>query len=266
MVIEEGDGTERSTLVRSKAGREGDIFRPVSSDEGLLSQHAAEQIRALIRSGELRGGDRLPSERELCEHLGVSRTVVREAIKLLKAAGLVRVRLGVGTFIAEPSQNILEGPLSYLLGSDTKKIEDLQQVRSLLEPSIAALAAQSATQADITRMEQAIREMETYSDDPVKYIEADNDFHMALAEASQNSVIQLLVFSLVDLLQVGRQLAVSSPGAVKRARRFHQQILDAVKNGDTEDAFRAMEGHIQQTDKDMWAGYKRRAVNRELLD
>ena len=122
-----------------------DVFRTIRLDEGLLSVQAARQIRELVQSGELRRGERLPSERELCERLGVSRTVVREAIKMLRASGLVKVRLGVGTFIADEPANVLEGTLNYADDQEARKISDLQQVREVLEPAAAALAAQNAT-------------------------------------------------------------------------------------------------------------------------
>ena len=128
-----------------------DIFRTVRLDEGLLSVQAARQVRELIQAGELRRGERLPSERELCEQLGVSRTVVREAIKMLRASGLVKVRLGVGTFIAEEPANILEGTLNYADDQEARKISDLQQVREMLEPAAAALAAQNANPEDIQK-------------------------------------------------------------------------------------------------------------------
>jgi len=128
-----------------------DIFRTVRLDEGLLSVQAARQVRELIQAGELRRGERLPSERELCEQLGVSRTVVREAIRMLRAFGLVKVRLGVGTFIAEEPANILEGTLNYADDQEARKISDLQQVREMLEPAAAALAAQNANPEDIQK-------------------------------------------------------------------------------------------------------------------
>ena len=112
-----------------------DIFRTIRLDEGLLSVQAARQVRELIQAGELHRGERLPSERELCEQLGVSRTVVREAIKMLRASGLVKVRLGVGTFIAEEPANILEGTLNYANDQEARKISDLQQVREVLRAS-----------------------------------------------------------------------------------------------------------------------------------
>ena len=126
-------------MTKSDTSGIGGIFRSVQMDDGILSQRAAQQIAELVTSGELREGDRLPSERELGEHLGVSRTVVREAIKMLKAAGLVRVRPGVGSFVTEPTTNILEGPLTFFTGSHPRTVEELVQARELLEPGGSGL-------------------------------------------------------------------------------------------------------------------------------
>lgn len=235
---------ERETIVTN------DIFRTIKLDEGSLSVQAAQQIRELIRSGELKKGERLPSERELGERLGVSRTVVREAIKMLRASGYVKVRMGVGSFVAEDPINILEDPLNYSNDPESKKIADLHQVREVLEPAVAALAAQYATSVDILKMEAAVLDMEQNLSNGYRYIEADKLFHVALAESTKNSVFTLLLNSIVDLLQEARRLAISTPGAGERSSRYHRRILEAVKNRDAEEAFNVMGEHMQQTERD----------------
>jgi len=227
-----------------------DIFRTIKLDEGLLSVQAVHQIRELIRTGELNKGDRLPAERELSERLGVSRTVVREAIKMLRTSGYVKVRMGVGTFVAEDPVNILEDSLSYSNDPESKKIADLHQVREVLEPAVAALAAQNATLEDIQKMEKVIQDMELNLSNRYRYIEADKLFHVALAEATKNNVFTILLNSIVDLLQEARRLAISTPGAGERSSHYHRRILDAVKNRDAEEAFNTMSEHMHQTQRD----------------
>ena len=227
------------------------FIKSIKLTDGLLSTQAAQQIIDMINTGDLKEGERLPSEREFCERLGVSRTVVREAIKLLKASGFVRVRLGIGTFIAESSMNILEVPMSFSSETAQKKISDLQDVREVIEPTIAALAAKNAKVESILKMEQSINEMERQKFNSYPYIQADNNFHIALAEACNNSVFQLLVNSIVDLLQESRKLAVSSPGAAERANYYHKRILNAIKSKDSQEAFNAMDEHMKQTKDDI---------------
>lgn len=233
------------------------IFKTIETDEGLLSQVVADQISDLIMSGELDEGDRLPSERELAEEVGVSRTVVREAIKLLRAAGLLRVRVGIGSFVTLPSRNILEEPLSRFSTPERRKITELIQLREAIEPPITALAAQNATSKDIAKLEQAIEEMQANLTNPHEYIVADNVFHNTLAEATQNSLFQLIVHSIVDLLQESRRFAVSSPGAAERSSHHHRQILEAVKAKDVEGAQEAMIAHMSQIMGDIEIGLER---------
>ena len=228
-----------------------DIFSSIRLDEGILSGRAAQQIQDLIRTGQLNEGDRLPSERELSEYLGVSRTVVREAIKLLKAVGLVRVKQGVGTFIAEPGPDVLEAPLVAFMGSGPKVISDLHQAREILEPAIVALAAQSVTEEQIERLQQAMREMEENILHLRKHIEADQRFHSILAEATNNSILQLFSYSIVDLTQKERHLSFASPGATERGCYHHHRILDAVKARDVQRAHAAMQDHLRQIRADM---------------
>jgi GntR family transcriptional regulator, transcriptional repressor for pyruvate dehydrogenase complex len=228
-----------------------DLFGSLQLEEGILSHQAAQHIRELVQSGGLRVGDRLPPERELGERLGVSRTVVREAIQILRAEGLVRIRMGVGSFVTQSAPNILEGPMSHLRHSEAKKIQDLMQVRSIIEPAIAMLSAEHALPVHIKRMEQAIADMDLYISDGHRYIERDNHFHIALAEASNNSVYLLLINSVVDLLQENRRLAISVPGAAKRANGFHRRILEAVRAREPKKAFAAMEGHMEQMARDV---------------
>lgn len=233
-----------------------DIFHTIKLDEGSLSIQATHQIRELIRIGELKKGDRLPSERDLGERLGVSRTVVREAIKMLRASGYVKVRMGVGTFVAEDPINVLQDSLSYSNDPESKKIADLHQVREVLEPAVAALAAQNAELDDIHKMEKIVQEMELNLSSGYRYIEADKLFHVALAEATKNNVFSILLNSIVDLLQEARRLAISTPGAGDRSIHYHRRILEAVKNRDAEEAFIAMSEHMQQTKSDTSASLR----------
>lgn len=228
-----------------------EIFSSIRLDDGILSARAAQQIQELIRTGELREGERLPSERELSEYLGVSRTVVREAIKLLKAVGLVRVKQGVGTFIAEPGPDVLEAPLIAFMGSGPKVISDLHQVREILEPAIVALAAHSITEEQIARLEQAVTDMEENIHHLQRHTEADQRFHSTLAEATQNSILQLLSYSIVDLTQKERHLSFASPGATERGCYHHRRILEALQQRDAQRARAAMQDHLKQIRDDM---------------
>jgi GntR family transcriptional repressor for pyruvate dehydrogenase complex len=234
-----------------------ELFHPLQPEDGALSFRAAKQIERLVASGQLKEGDRLPPERDLAEYLGVSRTVVREAIKLLKATGIVRAHVGVGTFVAKPSLDILGAPLSFFVGGDSKSVEDLHQVREILEPAIAALAAQNATMDNVKALERAMDEMTESVSNPGRYVLADHTFHSTLAEATQNSVLQLLLHSVVELMHEARWLSLQSPGAAERANRFHRAVLEAVKRGDSAAARQEMVEHLAQARAEILTGMKR---------
>ena len=110
-------------------------------------------------------------------------------------------KLGVGTFVTGATQNILKDLISFISKPASKKIFDLQQAREFIEPAIAVLAARNASPDDLSKMGQAVKHMEEYSDDAYEYVRWNTVFHNSLAEASQNSVLQLMMHSIVDLLQ-----------------------------------------------------------------
>src|SRR5512134_999370 len=146
-----------------------------------LYEQIVEQIEQLILDGKLNPGDQLPSERELAEQFNVSRTAVREAVKALREKGLVEIEAGRGTFITHGVSKALRHSLDWMVRSgDGNRLADLVQVRYILEPEIAALAAEMATELDIERLEHAVSVMDSAMDSADVYVEADLEFHLAL--------------------------------------------------------------------------------------
>ena len=154
--------------------------------------------------------------------------------------------MGVGSFITLPSRNIFENSLGHFSESSHNKLDDLIQVRETIEPRIAALAAHNAMPQDIAKLEQAVADMESYVSDPYEYIVADNTFHNVLAEASHNHIFELMLYSIVDLLQENRRVSLSFPAAGERANAHHRRIVEAVKAGNPETASAAMVDHMRQ--------------------
>jgi len=198
--------------------RSRDISNKIDLEDGILTVRAADQIRDSILSGDLKPG----------EHLGVSRTVVREAIKLLKASDLVRIRQGVGTLVCEPNKNIFQIPLSYSSQTGHKNFQDPLKTRELIEPAIAALTAQNASPEMILHLEEMLQVMQQNLSDAGKYVEFDRSFHLTLAQVANNSVFLLIVDTIVDLLQRSRLLAITSLGANARSNQLHIAIFEKV--------------------------------------
>lgn len=216
-----------------------------------LYEQIVEQIERLILDGKLNPGDQLPAERELAEQFNVSRTAVREAVKALREKGLVEIETGRGTFITQEVSKALRRSLGWIMQSaDGNHLADLVQVRSILEPEIAALAAEMATEEDIQNMQRAVDAMDDALDDADVYVEADLNFHRALATATRNRLILTLIDPIVDLLREQRKQIFLVEGGARRGQYHHKCILDAVRNHDSPAACHAMQAHLGQVRQD----------------
>lgn len=225
------------------------MYSPIQSSR--LYEQIVEQIGQHIVDGVLNPGDKLPSERELCEQFSVSRTVVREAIRVLSEKGLVDIQPGRGTFITNSTSDAMRNSLGlvFKVGQDQAQT-DLVQVRAILEPEIAALAAKNANSEDIAELQASIDAMDKLLNDADKFIEADQAFHLILANATHNSLIPLLIDPIVDLLWEQRKHIFLNTGGAKRGQYHHKRILEAVKQADADAARKAMQVHMEQIRQD----------------
>lgn len=216
-----------------------------------LYEQIVAQIEGLILDGKLRPGDQLPSERELAGQFHVSRTAVREAVKALREKGLVEIQTGRGTFITESTGKAFRNTLGWMMkAGEGDPQADLVQVRDILEPEIAALAAKSATKRDLERLQNAVEAMDAALGDADVYIEADLEFHLALARATQNRLIPSLIDPIVDLLREQRKRIFLVAGGAERGQYHHKRILETVQRRDPEAARKAMHDHLAQVRRD----------------
>jgi GntR family transcriptional regulator, transcriptional repressor for pyruvate dehydrogenase complex len=217
-----------------------------------LYEQMAQRIRNQIVAGELTAGDKLPNERTLAEQFGVSRTVVREAIKTLKQEGLVEVQAGLGTFIVDDTGAAFTQSFGLLLSVGNKKTHllDIVEIREILEPEIAAMAAVHASPDDIEALERALMLMDAHMEDISKYAKEDHSFHLVLAHASGNAILPYLMASIVDLLQELRERIALVQGARERGQAHHRLILKAIKQQDAAAARAAMQDHLRQVRQD----------------
>jgi len=225
------------------------MYEPIHSAR--LYEQIAAQIEERIIEGDLECGDKLPSELELANQFGVSRTAVREAIKALRAKGLVEVQPGRGTFVMDGASQLLRTSLGQVLKiSDKGRLDNLIEIREILEPKIAALAAERAEQSDIQAMQSAIDAMDVSIEDADAFIEADLAFHLALSHATKNILIPLLIDPIVDLLQEQRVRIFNMEKGSERGQDHHKRILACVVDGDAKATYDAMEAHLAQVRKD----------------
>jgi GntR family transcriptional repressor for pyruvate dehydrogenase complex len=232
-----------------------ELFRSLER-EALLSDRVADQIQELIGSRKLMPGEKLPPERELSELFGVSRTVVREAVKMLATKGLLEVRRGSGVVVTPVSPEIVSESIALFLNLDYDGLEyhHLAEVRQMVEIEIAGLAAQRATAEDFERMARQIKRMEELREEIAlhdefreQFARADVEFHLALAAATKNPLLPVLFSPLVELLVNQRVQAIDRPGAMEQGMLYHQDILDAVEQGDVVGAKEAMREHLEKS-------------------
>jgi len=225
------------------------MYKAVRSSR--LYEQIVEQIESSILKGVLKAGDQLPAERELAVRFGVSRTAVREAIKALHEKGLVEAYSGRGTFITDGTTRAIRQSLDLAMriGQQDNSIH-LEEVREILEPEIAALAATRIEESQLSMMREAIAVMDRQRQDPSAYIEADLDFHLALAEAAANPLILSLIDSIVGLLREQRIRIFEVEGGPDRGQVHHRKILEAIEKRDSVRAREAMRAHLGQVRSD----------------
>ena len=158
-----------------------------------LAEQVADGIMNLIQETPYKAGDKLPTEKDLCESTGAGRNTVREALKILASRNVLEIRQGAGTFVSE-KQGIPDDPLGFSMVNDHVKLtKDLLQVRIMLEPQIAALAAQCAKENEIKELEEILEEMEAAMKKREDYSELDTKFHTKIAQCTHNIVMENLL-------------------------------------------------------------------------
>jgi GntR family transcriptional regulator, transcriptional repressor for pyruvate dehydrogenase complex len=230
-----------------------------------LYEQIVQQIEESILKGSLKAGDQLPAERELAIRFGVSRTAVREAVKALREKGLVEAYSGRGTFITDGTSQAVRQSFDLMVKiGQPEGSTDLAEVRSILEPEIAALAAERAEESDRATLREAVAVMDRSLKDADAYIEADLDFHLALAEAAANPLILSLIDSIVGLLREQRLRIFQVEGGPQRGQIHHKRILEAMEKRDAKMARDAMKAHLEQVREDSHASASKRAPGKQL--
>lgn len=231
-----------------------------------LYEQIVQQIEASVVRGDLKTGDQLPAERELAEQFGVSRTAVREALKALREKGLCEAYSGRGTFITDGTSASIRQSLDRMVRIGSPKGSgNLAEVRMILEPEIAALAAVRIHEQHVKAMREAYWIMDRSRNDPDAYIEADLDFHLILAEATENPIILSLTDSIIGVLREQRLRIFHVEGGPERGQFHHKQILGAIEQRDPVKAREAMKAHLQQVLEHSRASVKSKAAHRASL-
>lgn len=218
----------------------------------LVDQISLQLVDAIF-SGRYKTGDRLPPERDLAVMFQTSRMVVREALGSLIAKGMLSTRQGSGTTINSIEQWNTLDPAILLLRDGDNTIDQLQEVRRILEPELCALAAERITPEELENLR-------SFSDLPLtdtieQHVERDTNFHVVIAMATKNTVLQIVMSSISDILRESRRRSFQVPGELAAAREWHKVIFTAIENHDVAGARQAMKEHMSQVRRSL-DGYK----------
>jgi GntR family transcriptional regulator, transcriptional repressor for pyruvate dehydrogenase complex len=226
----------------------GDLLSRVSV--GRISEVIVEQIRLLIRSGQLTAGDRLPSERELCERFGVSRVTVREALRVLEANGLVDIRVGArgGAFVTAPSSRMVGEGIADLISLSSLSALEVTEARMIFELGLVPLVCERATEEDIAALHEICDRSNAAlkSDDYPLALSA--EWHNRFARSTHNRAITLLAESLHDpMIRSLQQARSTAPAHGRLGVEEHRALVDAVSARDIERAADLMRTHLNRT-------------------
>jgi GntR family transcriptional repressor for pyruvate dehydrogenase complex len=197
----------------------------------------------------LKAGDRLPAERQLAETFGVSRSSIREAIRRLELIGLVEPRQGMGTVVCDESDSPVVNPIAGVLMQKRKMLAELLDVRKIIEPPLAARAAAHITPEEIGRLDELVKRQRDKLSLGESTVDADAEFHYAIAKATDNAVILKVLDVLMDLLRETREKSLQTLGRPGKSVRAHERIVDALRRRDALGAEKAMRDHIEGVEK-----------------
>lgn len=234
-------------------------FEPVRRAH--VYQQIVRQIEEMILRRELAPGDRLPTERELAKSFGVSRTTLRQALAALQAKGLIESHIGSGTYARTESKEFAVARFAYLLEEQHLPLAEALEVRTLLEPQVARLAAERATPALLQDIEVALLQLETAIKETVdrnhkpassgllhgadRVIEADSAFHHAVCKAANNQILINILEAIREALRESRRLSLQTISGWQVSLVDHRRIYEAIRDQDPATAAAAMFDHVK---------------------
>jgi len=209
-----------------------------------LYEEITVQIENLIENGELKVGNRLPSERELAEIFNVSRNPVREAIRVLEEKQLLQSKPGDGTYVILKEKGALVAGLAQTIQSEKIKLHEIFEFRRIIEPQMCALAAENANETDIQYLKEVLKAQKEKIESGENGAEEDQKFHIGLAKACKNSILLKAIYLLNDILNKSRSEYLQSIERRTISLNAHQNILTAVEKKRPKTANRLMLGHL----------------------
>jgi GntR family transcriptional repressor for pyruvate dehydrogenase complex len=229
------------------------VFTPVQTRRTF--EEAADQIAEKVRTGELRTGDRLPGERSLAAQMEISRPTLREAVKVLVEAGVLEVRRGPGGGMYVATDVVPTDLVRHSASLRLAEIAAVLEARRMLEPQVAQLAAERATEEDFEAMERSIEAMRRIVDGgwhqrhEDRFLQLDVQFHLALARAAGNPTVETLMRILLRQLEIARDMAMHVPLIPEWTIGIHERTLAALRSGEPEEVEAVMDEHLGQLER-----------------
>lgn len=233
------------------------MFKPIKKTR--VYEEIVAKVKDMIEKGRLKSGDQLPGERELAEVFRVSRSSVREALRSLESQGFLQSRQGDGTYIANQPVESLVNPLASVIFTEKDGQMELFEMRRLIEPQIAYLAAERATEDEIASMEEALRLQEEEIARGETGTDVDKRFHYIMANATKNKVFLRIMDNIMEILAESRDRYLQVEGRPEKSITRHRLILDAIKARDRDRAEQLMREHLMDIENSLFAAKRRKS-------
>lgn len=245
IAIDETDALAEDACMRHVQRNFPDATLPpsVAGGKDNVTQLLILRFQEMLREGVLTQGTRLPSERELAAHFNVARSSLRQALKVLEIMGIITPKVGDGSYLNTDTSAVLAVPMEFLFLLDDTSVEELTELRLLMEPGLARLAAQRATADDIALLRKSVKDLESSSQDRLKLVSSDLFFHRAIFQASKNraasSLFQTIHRAMAKMILVTSQLV-----ELEHTLSFHKPIMRAIEQRKGDEAAALMQDHI----------------------
>jgi GntR family transcriptional repressor for pyruvate dehydrogenase complex len=223
----------------------------IKFEQKRASEIVAEQLRDMIMAGELRVGDRLPNVRVLAESFGVSKATMSEALRVLSAMGLIEARQGLGTFVGDRSAQMVVEAIDLYVALSAESIYQVYELRKIIEPALARLAAERITAEQLTEIEATLTEMQQFTEIDRRFMEADVEFHNSIFSVTGNEIATTITRAIHELT-VDTWVGVGAPRvSPERICSAHARVVEALKARDPDAAEAAVRRHLDESVADL---------------
>jgi GntR family transcriptional repressor for pyruvate dehydrogenase complex len=233
----------RRGTVRITSLKDGLREKDVLSNKGDITHLLIMRFQQMLSDGVVSPGTKLPSERELAAYFNVARSSLRQALKVLEIMGVITQKVGDGSYLNRDASSVLAVPMEFLFLLDDTTMQELTELRFMIEPALAAKAAERANSADIAVLRQSLTDLENSESDRVKIVASDLLFHRTIFEASGNRLTGRL-FHTIHRAMLNMIMVTSQLVDLEHTVAFHKPILAAIEARDGELAARLMTAHL----------------------